>query len=1199
MVNQNVSSAVSPTAVPSHEPLLKTLAFLGKKVAYAAVVLTIIIFVSFFGLKLAGGMELGTAVPRSLADTAAYIGRLFSGDMGMTTAGSRTLNPLPVTEVIKERLPISLALIGLAMLLSAIIGLLLGMRAARSKSESAVTILIATIIGLSIPSFFAAFLLQWGVTSLTRIMGKPFLPVGGFGWDSHLVLPVLVLSARPVAQITRMAFVSLRDVLRQDYIRTALSKGIPSYQVTLHHILRNAAIPILTTIGISLRFSLSSLPVIELYFGIPGVGGALLKGIAQQDANLTVGLTLSFGAIFILLNMILELSYRFIDPRLWKTSAAMSVRQHKTTRQALKAWREDAVDVLSSNPLFQWIERRKRPSPSNPFAGAAAKMAASAKVEQKSGTALAWRNVLGNKPFVIGAIMVFGMIVILLFGLNLSPNNPYSTQGLLRIDGVLQPPPFAPSAEFPWGSDPMGRGILSLLLTGAQMTLSLAIMTVAARLAIGTLLGAMAGWYSGSRLDRVIVGLSEVVAAFPTLILAMILILAFGIRQGMVTFIWALSLAGWGEIMQYVRNETISIRPKAYIESAVAMGAHTPRLIGKHVLPQLFSALISLAALEMGSVLLLLGELGFISIFIGGGSFIELPGVSAALYSDVPEWGALLSNVRYYSRSYPWVALYPMLAFFITILSFNLLGEGVRRLIDDGSLVINRIFNKYSIGFTIALIFAVFWLQDNSGRAPFLREYAETFDGGRAIAHVELLAENGRSLGTPGQDAAAAYVAAQFEAFGLQAAGEGNSFFQERLHSYEKLLETPAFTIEDGGADPVYGTDYTAYPSLNMTEGEANGEIMFIGLGRPSSNSPRAFNSAYIDLDRADLSQNIVMVLSNWEADFLAETEKDGLLVVTDDPEKLAKRYTYSSRSGRPMNMFTGELKGEETPAIWISEETANRLLAPSGITVAQLRQQNEELATEEVAQLPINTTVSMSVHGEIVEKHLVRHVIGFWPGDEGYEGCDDCMDRELLVVMAQLDSPPLPPLAGEYAAANNNGSGVAIMLETIRLMKEAGYQPGRSILFVAYHGEGLDGGEFVYNPDITRFLQAKTGFATVFEPEAIIQLRGVGAGDGDRMELSAAGSLRLAELFETAARQTGVDSIRAKESINIGLIYSDDGGTVNANAAPLLNLSWQGWESRSRTPQDDLDSLSVEILEKSGRAFSLMLMMLGEEQNY
>jgi len=1196
------------TAVSDHslrETTLNMLVFLGQKLLYAAIVLLIIIFFSFFGIALAGGADFGTAVTGAAADTVAYIIRLFNGSMGMTTAGSNTLNPLPVTQVIKERLPISLALLSLALIFSATVGLFLGVRAARNRSESSVYILIATIIGVSVPSFFAAFLLQWGVTSITRFTGTPFLPVGGFGWDSHLILPVLVLSARPIAQITRISFVSLRGVLRQDYVRTAQSKGLRQHTITIRHVLRNAAIPILTTIGMSLRFALSSLPVVELYFGIPGVGSTLLKGIAQQDANLTVGLTLCFGTIFILVNIIIELSYRFIDPRLWETPTHISKGEHHSSREAVKAWGEDIRDFASDNAVVQWFKHRNQPSEPSPFAEAAKQNAVSFDQDPylKIGTRRAWRNVFRNTPFVIGSILVIVFILIILFGPAMSPNNPYNTEGLATIDGLLKIPPFEPSQDFTWGSDPMGRGILSLLLTGAQMTLTLAVLSVTARVIIGVLFGVMAGWRSGSWIDRAIVSLSEVIAAFPTLILAMILILAIGIRQGMSTFVLALSLVGWGEIMHYVRGEVVSIRPKAYIESAVAMGAHTPRIISKHVLPQLGSALISLAALEMGSVLMLLGELGFISIFIGGGSFIDLPGVGVALYSDVPEWGALLSNVRYYSRSYPWVALYPMLAFFVAILSFNLFGEGVRRLVDNGSLVVNHIFNKYTIAFSLAIILAIFWLQNNSGRTPFLREYAETFSGAQAATYVANLTSdemNGRSLGTPGQTLAAEYVAEQFEALGLQVAGESGTYFQNRKHSYERLTAIPEFAIHDGGSDLIYGTDYAAYPGRNMTAGIADGDAVFIGLGSPQGRTAGVFRTRYPELDRADLSQHILIVLSDWEADILTGIEKDGMLVVTDDPAKLSKSYTYSGRSGRPMNMFTGELKGEETPTIWISEETANRLLDGSGVTVADLRQQYEELPIEDVHQFAIDKKVSMEVEGEIVEGEPVQHVIGFWPGDEGYEFCADCMDTQLVVVMAQLDSPPTGPAGGNFLGANDNASGVAIMLETIRLMKETGYQPSRSMMFIAFNGEGYDGGEPVSNPDIKRFLQAKTGFATTYEPEAIIQLRGVGAGEGDRLEVAAAGSLRLADLFETSSRQMGVKTIRAEENIDIGLVYADtNAGQADANAAPVVGLSWQGWETTSRTPEDSPESISAEFLEKAGRALSLALMTLGDEESY
>ncbi len=1042
------------------ETFISLLVFLGQRLLYAAVVLLFIIFLSYFGIGMAGGTDFGTAVSEAFVETFNYVTRLLQGNMGLTTAGSNTLIPIPVSEVIQERLPRSLALLGLALLFSTLIGVFLGLRAARSRSESSLFILVATIIGISVPSFFAAFLLQWGVTTLTRIRGQAVLPVGGFGWDSHLILPVLVLSARPIAQITRITFVTLRQVLRQDYVRTARAKGLRKFQVTWRHVMRNAAIPILTTLGMSLRFSLSSLPVVELYFGIPGVGSTLLKGIAQQDANLTVGLTLCFGAIFILVNMILELSYRLFDPRLWDSPSFVSANERHSRKQVWKAWRDDLHDLVTNNAIVNRFKRRKETAEPSPFATALkrSEQYTDEELGAHMGTGLAWRRVLSNRAFIIGSLLVIGLIIIILFGPAMSPNNPFQTIGLQMIDGQINTPPFAPNAEFPWGTDALGRGVMSLVLSGAQMTLSVAIMAVAARVVVGVLLGAIAGWRSGSWIDRAIVGLSEVIAAFPTLILAMILTLAIGIRQGMSTFVIALCFVGWGEIMQYVRSEVISIRPKEYIESAVAMGARTPRIISRHVLPQLFSALISLVALEVGSVLMLLGELGFISIFLGGGAYIDLPGVGASLYSDIPEWGALLSNVRYLARTYPWTALYPMLAFFVAILAFNLFGEGVRRLVDSGSLVINRIFNKYTVFGTLGLISGIFWLQNNSGTTPFLREYAQAFDGQRALVHVEQLTAdemNGRSLGTPGQAEAAQYVADQFAVLGLQPAGEAGTYFQERSHAFERLTAIPELTIADDGSELMYGTDFAAYPGRSMTAGDANEELVFIGLGRPTG-AVGGFRASYPELNRTDLSDNIVMVLNDWEAGILGNTEKGGLLVVTDDPEKLKNAYTLSGRSGRQLNLFTGELRGEETPSLWISEETADRLLADNGLTVAELRRQTAELGLEDVLQIPLQADVSMTVEGEIEEYWKVNHVIGFWPGSEGFEGCADCMDAELVVVMAQLDSPPPGPEGTAFAAANDNASGVAVMLEALRVMQESGYEPKRSIMFIAYNGEGL-----------------------------------------------------------------------------------------------------------------------------------------------
>ena len=152
------------------------------------------------------------------------------------------------------------------------------------------------------------------------------------------------------------------------------------------------------------------------------------------------------------------------------------------------------------------------------------------------------------------------------------------------------------------------------------------------------------------------------------------------------------------------------------------------------------------------------------------------------------------------------------------------------------------------------------------------------------------------------------------------------------------------------------------------------------------------------------------------------------------------------------------------------------------------------------------------------------------------------------------------------FPGANDNASGVGVMLEALRVLQETGYQTYKSFLFVAYTGEGQDGGELVFDPDVSRFLQARTGFGTNFEIEAVVQLRGLGSGAGDRLEVAAGGSLRLAELFETAAGQMGVDTVRADETVDISIIYDESFvSSEGSQEAPKVRLFWEGWEASSR----------------------------------
>lgn len=1196
---------VEPESRWSH--LAKILYFLGQRLLYSVLVLLVIIFLTYFGLSMAHGSAFGESLQAAAAETTDYVGNLLQGELGMATAASGDVRPRPMGEVIVERMTRSLGLLFLSLTLATVLGVVLGMRAARSGSKRSLGIILATILGVSVPSFFAAFLLQWALTSYTRWSGSALLPVGGYGWDEHLILPVIVLAARPLAQITRISFVTLRDVLSQDYVRTARAKGLRNFRVLWSHVMRNATIPILTTVGISFRFALSSLAVVEFYFGWPGAGFTLLRSIAQEDDNLTVTFILLLGLLIVLFNFVLELVYRLIDPRLWQPPSHVIESGKQGLGESIESLVRSVKNVIVDNRVTRWLQER-RSSRSPDWEGIEAVQIGEVDAtldEPFVGTRSVWRALRRNRPFAVGLLLILLLSVVVVSGPMMSPHNPFSTQGLITVDGVLTRPPLPPSETYPWGTDALGRDMMSLILSGAQQTILLVVVVVVARFVLGVVLGAIAGWYSGSWFDRLVLGVAEVIASFPNLLLAMILILAVGIRQGMSTFLIALGFMGWGEIMQFVRSKVRALRSEQFVESAVASGAGTPRIINTHIMPNLSGSLISLVALEMGAVLMLLGELGFLSIFVGGGTMIELPGAPPQLFSDVPEWGALLSNIRYQVRAFPWTGFYTMAAFFVAIFAFNLFGEGARRAVESGHLIISRFVNRYSVAFVVVGVLFFNWFQANSGATPFYRELAQGFDAEKAMAHIHALTADemqGRALGTEGLDRAADYIAEQMDAYGLQVGGESGTFFQERNHSFERLQAEPYLAIGDAGTPLVYGEDYAAYPGLNMSAGSAEGTVTVVGIGPPVPSFNGGWRTSYPQLDRVDFEDDILLAVSDYSGGILSwRTDHAGLLVVVDDPVKLARAHTLSGRSGKDYDYFTGEIEGEETPAIWISEETGNRLLASSGYTVADLRKKFDDLLPESLWEAEIPVSVNMEVKGSLEEKWPVRHVIGYWPGAFGYERCVDCLDKEIVMVMVQYDSPPPGPIGEIYPAANNNASGVAVMLEAVRMMQEADYQPRRSFLFIAYSGEGLDGGEPVNDPDVNGFLQAKTGFVGRFEPVAIVQLRGLGDGSGDRLEVSSSGSLRLADLFELSARQSGVRPVRAEEAIDMSLIYEEINASADSGGkqAPVIRLYWEGWEDTSRLPSDTLEQISQENLEKSGRALAMALLALGREIEY
>jgi hypothetical protein len=282
---------------------------------------------------------------------------------------------------------------------------------------------------------------------------------------------------------------------------------------------------------------------------------------------------------------------------------------------------------------------------------------------------------------------------------------------------------------------------------------------------------------------------------------------------------------------------------------------------------------------------------------------------------------------------------------------------------------------------------------------------------------------------------------------------------------------------------------------------------------------------------------------------------------------------------------------------LWISRPVAGRLLQGTGYSVDELRSTRDDLDVNEVFEVTTDVGASMEVQGTVRERLPVRHVIANWTGtsDSRYGGLND----EMIVIMAQYDTPPTTPDDSHYPGANDNASGVATMLEIVRAMKESGYEPYRTFLFVAYAGEGQEGGEWVYPPDTERFLEAKKGFAENFDIEAVVDLRGVGAGEGDGLLISAGGSMRLADLLQESANQMGVKAERGGEQVDISIVFEEKSRQARGQEAPKIGIHWDGWETTSCQPEDTVASLSEDKLERAGRVVSLALMTLGRERQY
>jgi peptide/nickel transport system permease protein len=237
-----------------------------------------------------------------------FLANAARGDLGISYRTEQDVLP-----AVLERAPATAALAAAALGVAIVIGIPLGVLAALRQNSlvDAASIALATV-GVSIPNFWLGILLIYALAVRLR-----WLPPSGYGPAvPYLVMPALTLGAGLAAVLARLTRSSMLDVIRQDYIRTGRAKGLPERRLILAHALRNAAIPIVTVVGVQMSGLLSGAVITERVFSWPGAGRLLVDSIGVRDLPMVQGCVLFIASVFMLLNLAVDLSYAWLDPRI-------------------------------------------------------------------------------------------------------------------------------------------------------------------------------------------------------------------------------------------------------------------------------------------------------------------------------------------------------------------------------------------------------------------------------------------------------------------------------------------------------------------------------------------------------------------------------------------------------------------------------------------------------------------------------------------------------------------------------------------------------------------------------------------------------------------------------------------------------------------------------------------------------------------
>jgi peptide/nickel transport system permease protein len=276
-----------------------------------------------------------------------------------------------------------------------------------------------------------------------------------------------------------------------------------------------------------------------------------------------------------------------------------------------------------------------------------------------------WHNILsplarlakqGGRSTQIGLLIISIYVAVALLAPWISPYNPTITN--------LADSTAAPSLAHPLGTDAVGRDVLSRIIFGSRVSLSIGITAIALGILIGTGVGLVAG-YTGGWVDYIVSRIVDLLLSFPYLLIAIIVVIMLG--TGIVSIIIAIAIRESALLARIMRGEVLSAKARPYVLSARAVGGSGPRIALRHILPNAIPTVLVLGTLDIGSAILTSAALGFIGL---------------GVQPPTPEWGTMMGSATAYFLSDPYLMFFPGFAILIAVVGFNLLGDGLRDLLD-------------------------------------------------------------------------------------------------------------------------------------------------------------------------------------------------------------------------------------------------------------------------------------------------------------------------------------------------------------------------------------------------------------------------------------------------------------------------------------------------------------------------------------